>query len=131
MRPHPAPLEGAFLELDLHAQLAQLERERSATGAAHTAVTLVKYPSLRVVLIAIGDGARIAEHQTPGRITIQTLSGRVRTRAADRVFDMPAGRLLALDRSVRHELEAIGDSAVVLTIAWPGTDAAAHVADEP
>src|SRR5690606_34684523 len=116
MRPHPAPLDGAFLEVDLQAELAQLERERTATGATHTAKTLVKYPSLRVVLIVLGEGGRIPEHETAGRITIQTVKGRVRTHAAGRVFDMPAGRVLALERSVRHELEALGDSAVVLTI---------------
>ena len=129
MRPHPAPLEGAFLELDLPAELAQLERERTATGAAQSAKTLAKYPSLRVVLIAIGEGGRIPEHQTAGRITIQTLVGHVRTHAAGRVFDMTAGRVLVLDQSVRHELEAIVDSAVILTIAWPGEDTAPHVTE--
>ena len=127
MRPHPAPLEGAYLELDLPAELAQLERERTATGATQTAKTLVKYASLRVVLIAIGEGGRIPAHQTAGRITIQTLVGHVRLHAAGRVFDMPAGRVLVLDQSVRHELEAIADSAVVLTIAWPVDDTDPHV----
>lgn len=130
MRPHPTPLDGAFLELDLHEELAQLERERASTGAVQTAKTLVKHPTLRLVLIAIGDGGRIPEHETAGRITIQTLSGHVRTHAAGRVFDMPAGRVVALDRSIRHELEAIGDSAVVLTIAWPEGDTTPHIADQ-
>ncbi len=129
MRPHPAPLGGAFLEVDLHAELAQLERERTATGATQTAKTLAKYASLRVVLIAIGEGGRISEHQTAGRITIQTFAGHVRAHAAGRVFDMPAGRVLVLDQSVRHELEAIADSAVVLTIAWPVDDTAPHVTE--
>ncbi|MGV3519590.1 hypothetical protein [Luteitalea sp.] len=127
MRPHPTPLDGDFLELDLPAELAQLERERTETGAIQTAKTLVKYPSLRVVLIAIGAGGRIPEHQTAGRITIQTMVGRIRTHADGRVFDMPVGRVLALDQSVRHELEAIVDSAVVLTIAWPQEDTASDV----
>ena len=42
---------------------------------------------------------------------------------------MPVGRVLALDQSVRHQLEAIADSAVVLTIAWPVEDTAAHVTE--
>lgn len=127
MRPHPAPLDGAYLEIDLKAELAQLERERAASGLTHTAKTLIKYPSLRVVLIAIGDGGRIPQHDTAGRLTVQTLTGRVRMRAAGRVFDMPAGRLLGLDRAVPHELDAIGDSSVVLTIAWPAEQAGPDV----
>ncbi len=129
MRPHSAPLAGTYLEFDFGAELLQLDRELSASGAAHRARTLVKYPSLRVVLIAMRAGGRIPEHETAGRITIHAISGHLRVHAADRVFDTPAGRLLALDRSVPHEVEALADSAFVLTIAWPEGSTAAHVTD--
>lgn len=33
---------------------------------------------------------------------------------------MPVGRLLALDQAMPHEVEALEDSAFLLTIAWPG-----------
>jgi quercetin dioxygenase-like cupin family protein len=129
MRPHTAALDGTFLEFDLPTELAQLERERAETGAMQMARTLARYPSLRVVLIALGEGGRIAEHQTAGRITIQTMTGHIRTQADGRVFDMPAGRVLALDESVRHDLEALVDSAVVLTLAWPVDVIAPHVTE--
>jgi hypothetical protein len=51
MRPHPALLERAFPELDLPAELAQLERERTATGAAQSAKTLTKYASLTPMVV--------------------------------------------------------------------------------
>lgn len=124
IRPHPTPLDGDFLKLDLPAELAQFERERTETGAIQTAKTLVKYPSLRVVLIAIGAGGRIPEHQTAGRITFQTVAGRIRTHPGGRAFDMPVGLVLALDQSIRHEIEATTESALVLTIAWPQDDTA-------
>jgi mannose-6-phosphate isomerase-like protein (cupin superfamily) len=37
----------------------------------------------------------------------------------DKVFDLPAGQLLALDRAVPHDVTALEDSALLLTIAWP------------
>jgi quercetin dioxygenase-like cupin family protein len=37
----------------------------------------------------------------------------------DRTFDLPQGNLLALDRGVAHDVEALEDSAFLLTIAWP------------
>lgn len=129
MRPHAAPLASTFLEFDLHAERAQLDRELAESGAGHSARTLVKHPTLRVVLIAMRAGGRIPDHETAGRITIQALSGHLRVHAAERVFDTPAGRLLALDRSVRHEVEALADSTFVLTIAWPEGATAAHVTD--
>jgi quercetin dioxygenase-like cupin family protein len=119
MRPHTPPQAGEYAELDLAADVAALQREPAWSDTGHNARTLIKYATLRVVLIAIRQGGRIPGHDTEGRITIHTVSGRVRVRAAGRVFDLAAGRLLALDRSVRHELEALADSAVLLTIAWP------------
>jgi quercetin dioxygenase-like cupin family protein len=37
----------------------------------------------------------------------------------DKVFELPAGHLLALDRAVPHDVKALEDSAFLLTIAWP------------
>jgi len=37
----------------------------------------------------------------------------------DKVFDLPAGHLLALDRALPHDVKALEDSAFLLTIAWP------------
>jgi hypothetical protein len=36
-----------------------------------------------------------------------------------RVAQLASGHLLALDRSLKHDVEAIEDSALLLTIAWP------------
>jgi len=40
----------------------------------------------------------------------------------DHLVDLTPGQLLALDRSIKHDVEAREDSAFLLTIAWP-TDA--------
>jgi quercetin dioxygenase-like cupin family protein len=122
-------LTSDYLEFDLPAEVAQLTRELAASKAGHSARTLVKQPTLRVVLIAMRADGRIPEHETAGRISIHTIAGHIRVHAAGRVFDMPAGQLLALDRSVRHEVESLADSAFVLTIAWPEESTAAHVTD--
>jgi quercetin dioxygenase-like cupin family protein len=41
-------------------------------------------------------------------------------RAQGRTFDLPAGSLLALDQGIPHDVEALEESAFLLTIAWPG-----------
>ena len=131
VRPHSLPLSGDFAELDLAGELAEMQREPAWSSTGHNAKTLVKYPSLRVVLIALRSGGRIPGHETDGRITIQTVSGHLRVHAAERLFDLPTGRLLALDQHVRHELEALADSAFVLTIAWPEGSTRPHVSGAP
>ena len=37
-----------------------------------------------------------------------------------RTFDLPAGTLLTLDQNLPHDVEALEESAFLLTIAWPG-----------
>ena len=123
-----------FLEFDLMRELDQLHGEpQPATG--HNAKTLVKYDDFRIVLIALTAHARVPEHRAEGRISIHTIRGRIRVRAVGRTFDLTAGSVLALDQAVPHDVEALEDSAFLLTIAWPGRTEAGPVpssgADEP
>jgi quercetin dioxygenase-like cupin family protein len=118
-RPHPRPMGTPFLEFDLAGELEQLAREPQPIGG-HNAKTLVKYDDLRIVLIALRADARIPGHQAEGRISVHTIRGHIRIRAIQRTFDLPAGSLLALDRGLPHDVEALEDSALLLTIAWPG-----------
>jgi len=117
-RRHSQPLAAPYLEFDLAREVEQLHREPEwKTG--RNARTLVKYDSLRVVLTALKAHARIPEHRTEGRISIQTIRGQIQVRAEGRTFELPAGTLLALDQGLRHDVEALEDSVFLLTISWP------------
>lgn len=122
-RPHPQPMAAPYLEFDITRELEQLHRE-PGWKSGQNAKTLAKYDDLRIVLTALKAEARIPEHRTEGRISIHTVVGHLKVRAQGRTFDLPAGRLLALDQGVPHDVEALEDSAFLLTIAWPGHTAA-------
>jgi quercetin dioxygenase-like cupin family protein len=118
-RPHAPPMAGPFLEFDLTAEVDRLHREVTwKTG--RNARTLMKYDDLRVVLTALRANARIQEHKTEGRISVHMLSGHLRLNASGRTFDLLPGSLLALDQGTPHDIEALEESAFLLTIAWPG-----------
>jgi quercetin dioxygenase-like cupin family protein len=112
-----ATLAAPHLEFDLAQELEQLRREPALSGG-QSAKTLVKYDDLRVVLIVLQAGARLAGHRTDGRISIHTLHGHIRVTAPEEAFDLPAGHLLALDQGIPHDVEATVDSTFLLTIAW-------------
>lgn len=117
-RPHPQSLAAPYLEFDLAREVEQLHSEPEwETG--QNAKTLVKYDDFRIVLTGLRSGGRIPTHQTEGRISIHTVRGHIQVRAEGRTFDLPAGRVLTLDRGLRHDVEALEDSAFLLTIAWP------------
>lgn len=117
-RPHPQPMAAPYLEFDIARELQQLHRE-AGWNSGQNAKTLVKYNGLRVVLVALKTRSRIPEHHTEGQISIQTVVGHIQVRAQGRTFELRAGGLLALDQGVPHDVEALEESALLLTIAWP------------
>jgi quercetin dioxygenase-like cupin family protein len=113
-------LSGPVLQFDLASELDQLHRDESwlqTTG--RSSKTLVKHPDLRIVLIAMKANTRMHEHTAAGRISVHSLNGHIRLHLPDRVVDLRAGHLLALDQCVPHDVEAAEDSAFLLTLSWP------------
>ncbi|HWB87140.1 MAG TPA: hypothetical protein VG675_23555 [Bryobacteraceae bacterium] len=114
----PEPTEGPSLAFDLDAQIEQLRRE-SYWQSGRNSKTIVKFADFRIVLMALRKGTHILEHRAQGRISVYTITGHVRVGASGQVVDLPKGHLLALDRCMPHDLEALEDSACLLTLAWP------------
>jgi quercetin dioxygenase-like cupin family protein len=71
---------------------------------------------LRQTLIAIVGGRRLDEHANPGEATVHVLHGRVTLVAADNERNGSPGDLIVVPDSP-HSLEAVEDSAVLLTVA--------------
>ena len=72
-----------------------------------------------VVLTVLKSNGRLHEHKAIGKISVQGIAGHIRMHVQDKVFDLPAGHLLALERPLPHDVQALEDSAFLLTIAWP------------
>jgi quercetin dioxygenase-like cupin family protein len=119
----------AVLIYDLGRVLDDLRADRGWPPGEPNTVTLVKEPGLRVVVVALRAGARIKEHRAPAGLTVQTLVGHTSVRVPAGVVDLPRGHLVALEPDLAHDLAALEDSAVLLTIAWPVGDGAAG--DDP
>lgn len=111
-------LAAALMTLDLNREIEQL-RSEGRWQSGHTAKTLAKYPDFRVVLIVMKAGGQLENHRTEGRISVQTLDGRIRFSTAERSVELAAGQMLTLERDILHNVEAIADGAFLLTIAWP------------
>jgi quercetin dioxygenase-like cupin family protein len=71
------------------------------------------------VLIALQKGGHLDEKSADARISIYTLAGHVKLQVPGQAVDLPEGHLLVLDRTLEHDLEALEDSAILLTISWP------------
>lgn len=70
---------------------------------------------LRQTLVALANGHRLADHDSPDEGTLQVLVGAVDLVAGDDVWNGGAGDLLVLP-AARHSLEAREDAVVLLTV---------------
>jgi len=118
MRP-PEPATSPVLAFNLAQQIEQLRREEPWRTTGRNAQTLVKHPDFRVVLTVLQANRRVQEHQTVGRISVQTIAGHLRMRVGKEKYDLPQGHLIVLDSSLPHDVEALEDSAFLLTIGLP------------
>jgi quercetin dioxygenase-like cupin family protein len=112
-------LADSIRALDLPTELAQLRAEEPWQRSGRHSRTLIKDADLRVVLLALRAGARLEEHHAPGRITIHTLDGHLRVSVGGQVRDLAAGQLMTIGPAIQHAVEAVDESAFLLTIAWP------------
>lgn len=88
----------------------------ASSGRAARTVHGGQAHDLRQTVIALADGRSLGEHESPGEATLQVLVGRVRLTAGDESWECSAGDHLVLPPH-RHDLAALSDAVVLLTVA--------------
>lgn len=108
---------GRLAEFDVSQEVEQLRQSPEwESGIARK--VLIRYPDLQVTLRRMKANTRIPEHHNPGRICVQTILGHIRMHADGKLFDLPQGKMLVLDRAITHDVGAVEESAFLLTVAY-------------
>lgn len=71
--------------------------------------------ALRQVVLALAAGHKLAEHENPGEATLLVLQGRVELATTTSKVALATGDYVVIPQE-RHDLTALDDSAVVLTV---------------
>ncbi len=108
------PSVGGMLSFNLMEEAARLKAKPEWSTRDRVAVSLVKDDALNLLLMALKKGARLDEHRAKGPISVQVLSGRIRFGAAGHKLELSPGNVIALDREIPHELDALEESVVLL-----------------
>ena len=117
-----------LLRFDLPEELEELRSKESwLRETGRSSKTLVKYPDFRIVLILMKANTHMIEPKAEGRISLQHLLGRMCVHLPDRKIEVSSGQLLVLDCGMLHNIEALEESAFLLTISW---DKGRHHASE-
>ncbi len=120
-------LDRPVMTLDLPAILGNMKQEESWRTARRNAMTLVKQPIFRIVLVALQAGAEIGAHETEGPVTVHAIEGRLAIRVGADELALSAGQLLILRSGLRHSLHAQDDAAFLLTLTAETLHPAEHL----
>jgi quercetin dioxygenase-like cupin family protein len=105
--------DGVVLLTDLADRLLDTARAHASQRAAET---INSGPSMRATVIALLEGAELAEHESPPAATLQVISGRARLHTTGQAWVLHAGEIVAIPPE-RHALTATTDAVVLLTVA--------------
>lgn len=108
-------------QFDLNSEMNEAESNKP-WQSGHSAKTLYKKHDFRVVLLSMERGAHLKEHHADGTISVHVLKGKIRMNVGGKPHELPANSLFTLAASIRHDVEALEDSAFLLTISWPNHD---------
>jgi quercetin dioxygenase-like cupin family protein len=108
--------QGGRVAVDIHGEIARLKSEPAWADNDRHGSSLVKGDGINVALMVLKKGAKLQEHHTRAPITVQVIVGKINLIASGKSQVATAGMLIALDRAIEHSIEAVEESALVLTV---------------
>jgi quercetin dioxygenase-like cupin family protein len=100
-------------------ELREMKAGEQWRASQRGAKTLAKNDVLRIVLVALSKGMRLNEHKAEGAITVSVAEGTIRFTANGEDSSLEAGALLTLGGGIPHAVEALEESAFVVTVVQP------------
>lgn len=85
-----------------------------SSGLGHA--TALTHPDMRVVVLTFSAGHLLKEHKAPFPLLMQALDGELLVRAAGQETRLVPGAILRMDAALPHEVEAVGESRLMLTL---------------
>ncbi|MBI4502573.1 MAG: hypothetical protein HY700_15610 [Gemmatimonadetes bacterium] len=109
-------LSAPWLLFKISEQVDRLKREPEWQQDDHNTITLMKTPGMTVVLTALKAGSVMHEHQASGPVTIHVISGKIGIDFVGECVEVCGGELVTVDPLVAHEVKALEESVVLLTV---------------
>jgi len=119
MTPISRRLTGRHLDFDLADQIAALRDDHGYRETGWIGRTLVKEDGLRITVTVLAEGAEVGTHHAAAPMTLHVLEGRLSYRVEgdeDGEFELAAGQLLFFGPGHARDIEALEDTALLLTI---------------
>jgi quercetin dioxygenase-like cupin family protein len=100
----------------------KLKSEDSASTQGHRQIALYRHGPTTVALFLFERGRGLHEHRAEGFVTIHCVAGHLSVTTPAAAHDLPAGTLLTLAPNVPHDVNALEESRMLLTVALETRD---------
>lgn len=111
------PLDAPLVQMDLLSFTEQIKKEQTWKNSDRNAITIFKTAGMRMVLIALHQGAEMKTHTAPGIISVQVLEGHIRFTTERHAAEMSKGQMLALHAGIPHSIVATEEAVFLLSLA--------------
>jgi quercetin dioxygenase-like cupin family protein len=108
--PHPSPAH----HLDLDEVATQLLSR--LPGQGRQTRNIARESGVSLLVMALEQGNSLPEHSADGVVLVQVLRGHTYLEAAGQSLDLRPGQVLMFQPGVRHDIRAVEQSVVLLTI---------------
>jgi quercetin dioxygenase-like cupin family protein len=113
------PLMERLMVFSLNDELVRMREEEPWQQGDRNSLTLAKDVDFRVMLTALRDGATLDEGDGDARVSLQVLEGRALVNLDGEEAELAAAEIAVVDAGQSWSLRAVGECALLLTLAWP------------
>jgi quercetin dioxygenase-like cupin family protein len=123
MSPMQRSLSEPMMIFELQPQIRELRQDESYRRSGRLGRTLARSGRMRLVLVALNAGVEVGTHQADSPMTIQPIEGRIGFRVNGEEFELRAGEVLFFEPGEAHDIRALEETALLLTLSALGEDA--------
>ena len=109
-------LDAPLVSIDIPSFIEQLKQESTRKESDRNTITVFKTNGLRIVLIALHEGAEMAKHKAEGIISVQVLEGQLKFTTDMKSVELSKGQMLALHERIPHSVLALKEAVFLLTL---------------
>lgn len=115
----PKELNQPMMAFAIAEEISKIKADQRSANQGKRSAVLAKNEHVRLVLAVLSRGEVLHEHETEGQITVTVVEGAIRFNALNERVRLAAGGLLTLQPGICHSVEALEDSAFVITVCAP------------
>lgn len=109
-------LDAPLVMMNLTEFIKQVKSEDTWKNSDRNSITIYKTNGLRIVLLALHEGAELKRHKAEGSISVQVLDGEIKFNTDDESVQLIQGNMIALHKGLHHSVQAIKESVFLLTL---------------